>query len=88
MKKILIKEKPVNTRKSMAHKAVLTAVCLTCALSISACGKRSNTNQNKDPLTGVTSPRPMRAAAVTAQTKTALKVVPVPRQATTAILTR
>lgn len=53
MKKILIKEKPVNTRKSMAHKAVLTAVCLTCALSISACGKRSNTNQNKDPLTGV-----------------------------------
>lgn len=53
MKKILIKVKPVNIKKSMAHKAVLTAVCLTCALSITACGKRSNTNQNKDPLTGV-----------------------------------
>lgn len=53
MKKILIKEKPVNTRKSITHRAVLTAVCLTCALSITACGKRSNTNQNKDPLTGV-----------------------------------
>lgn len=53
MKKILIKDKPVNTRKSITHRAVLTAVCLTCALSITACGKRSNTNQNKDPLTGV-----------------------------------
>ncbi|MDE7322142.1 MAG: hypothetical protein K2N73_05335 [Lachnospiraceae bacterium] len=53
MKKIFIKENSVNTKRAMAHKAVLTAVCLTCALSISACGKRSNTNQNKDPLTGV-----------------------------------
>ncbi len=53
MKKIVIKEKSVNAKKSMARKAVLTAVCLTCVLSISACGKRSNTNQNKDPLTGV-----------------------------------
>lgn len=42
------KRKCLTTRK-----AVLAAVCLACALSVSACGKRSNTNQNKDPLTGV-----------------------------------
>lgn len=37
----------------LTRKALLAALCFTCVFSISACGKRSNTNQNKDPLTGV-----------------------------------
>lgn len=33
------------------RKAALAAVCLTCALGVTACS-RNNTNQNQDPLTG------------------------------------
>lgn len=53
MKKVFIKEKPAKRKNSTTRKAVITALCITCALTASACGKRSNTNQNKDPLTGV-----------------------------------
>lgn len=34
------------------HRAVLAALCVTCTLSISACGKKDNRNENKDPITG------------------------------------
>jgi len=30
----------------------LAAICLSCALSLSACGNKKNVNENKDPLTG------------------------------------
>lgn len=36
----------------LAHKTILAAVCLACALSMSACGSRDEGNENKDPLTG------------------------------------
>ena len=46
MKKVIVK-KSVTTQKAM-----LAAVCFACALSVSACGKRDNRNENKDPITG------------------------------------
>jgi len=46
MKKIILK------KGSTAQKAVLAAICFACALSVSACGKRDNRNENKDPVTG------------------------------------
>lgn len=46
MKKIILK------KGSTAQKAILAAVCFACALSVSACGKRDNRNENKDPITG------------------------------------
>lgn len=45
-------EKTFDKKCVAARKAVLTALCLTCALSAAACGKKANTNENKDPLTG------------------------------------
>lgn len=40
-------------KKSLfVHKAVLTAICLACTLSMTACGSKNKTNENKDPLTG------------------------------------
>lgn len=57
MKKISLKQTFAKRRNSVKNsftqKAVITALCLACAFSVSACGKRSSTNQNKDPLTGV-----------------------------------
>lgn len=46
MKKIILK------KGSTAQKAAFAAVCFACALSVSACGKRDNRNENKDPITG------------------------------------
>lgn len=46
MKKVIVK-KSVTIQKAM-----LAAVCFACALSVSACGKRDNRNENKDPITG------------------------------------
>ena len=53
MKKTFINEKSAKRKSSATRKAAIMAVCLVCAFSVSACGKRSNTNQNKDPLTGM-----------------------------------
>lgn len=36
----------------LIQKASLAAMCLSCALSLSACGNTDNTNENQDPLTG------------------------------------
>lgn len=46
MKKVMMK------KSATAHKAMLAAVCFACALSVSACGKKDNRNENKDPVTG------------------------------------
>ena len=40
MKKIILK------KGSTAQKAAFAAVCFACALSVSACGKRDNRNEN------------------------------------------
>lgn len=42
----------LNRKSSTVRRAVLAAVCVICALSISACGKKDNRNENKDPITG------------------------------------
>lgn len=45
----------MKKKKLLVQKTVLMAVCLTCALSMSACGfnkKNNQNNQNNDPLTG------------------------------------
>ena len=42
----------LNKKSSTVRKAVFAAVCITCALSVSACGKKDNRNENKDPITG------------------------------------
>lgn len=42
----------LNKKSSTVRRAVLAAVCVVCALSISACGKKDNRNENKDPITG------------------------------------
>lgn len=47
-----MKKKTAVQRKSFKRKALITAVCVACALSLSACGKKKNINENKDPLTG------------------------------------
>lgn len=45
--------KKVVTKKGLTvQKAAFAAVCFACALSLSACGKRDNRNENKDPVTG------------------------------------
>ncbi len=36
----------------LIHKAGLVAICLSCALSLSACGSKKSDMENKDPLTG------------------------------------
>lgn len=36
----------------LIHKAGLAAICLSCALSLSACGSKKSDMENKDPLTG------------------------------------
>ena len=45
-------KKAILKKGSTAQKAILAAVCFACALSVSACGKRDNRNENKDPITG------------------------------------
>lgn len=42
----------LNRKSSTVRRAVLAAVCVTCALSVAACGKKDNRNENKDPVTG------------------------------------
>ena len=48
MKKMCI----LNRKSSTVRRAVFAALCVTCALSVSACGKKDNRNENKDPVTG------------------------------------
>ncbi len=48
MKKMCI----LNRKCSTVRKAVLAALCVICALSVSACAKRDNRNENRDPITG------------------------------------
>lgn len=50
--KIMKKMCLLNKKSSTVRRAILAAMCVTCALSISACGKRDNRNENKDPITG------------------------------------
>jgi len=45
-------EEKIMKKNLAVHKAVLTALCVTCALSVSACGKKDNRNENKNPITG------------------------------------
>ncbi len=45
-------KKKLNKKNLTAHKAVLAALCFACALSTSACGKKDNRNEGKDPITG------------------------------------
>lgn len=47
-----MKKKTAVQGKSLKRRALITAVCVTCVLSLSACGKKNNSNENKDPLTG------------------------------------
>lgn len=48
-----MKKKWILNRKSLTvRRAVLAALCVICALSVSACGKKDNRNENKDPITG------------------------------------
>lgn len=42
----------MKKKNLLARKAMLAAVCFACALSMSACGKKNNANENRDPLTG------------------------------------
>lgn len=42
----------MNKKSPTVRKAILAALCCVCALSISACGKKDNRNENKDPITG------------------------------------
>ncbi|MDE6619194.1 MAG: hypothetical protein K2K74_01640 [Lachnospiraceae bacterium] len=42
----------LNRKNSTVRRAVLAAVCVICALSVSACGKKDNRNENRDPITG------------------------------------
>lgn len=42
----------MNRKRSAVRRAVLAALCVTCALTVSACGKKDNRNENKDPITG------------------------------------
>ncbi len=47
-----MKKKTAVQGKSLKRRTLITAVCVTCVLSLSACGKKNNNNENKDPLTG------------------------------------
>ena len=42
----------LNKKSPTVRKAILAALCCVCALSISACGKKDNRNENRDPITG------------------------------------
>lgn len=42
----------MNKKSPTVRRAILAAICCVCALSISACGKKDNRNENKDPITG------------------------------------
>lgn len=42
----------MNQKSPTVRRAILAALCCVCALSISACGKKDNRNENKDPITG------------------------------------
>lgn len=42
----------LNKKGLVARRAALAALCATCALSVSACGKKDNRIENKDPITG------------------------------------
>jgi len=46
MKKMCV----LNRKSSTVRRAVLAALCVICALSVSACAKRDNRNENKDPI--------------------------------------
>ena len=50
MKKNLILK--LNKKRPAVRRAVLAAICCVCVLSISACGKKDNRNENRDPITG------------------------------------
>ena len=50
--KIMKKMCLLNRKGSTVRRAVLAAMCVTCALSVSACGKKDNRIENKDPITG------------------------------------
>ena len=52
MKKMCLLKSSSNKKSSNVRRAILAAMCVTCALSISACGKKDNRNENKDPITG------------------------------------
>lgn len=45
-------KKKMNKKSVTVKKAALATMCLICALSVSACGKKDNRNENKDPITG------------------------------------
>lgn len=42
----------MNQKSPTVRRAILAALCCVCALSIAACGKKDNRNENKDPITG------------------------------------
>lgn len=42
----------LNKKSPTVRRAILAALCCVCALSIAACGKKDNRNENKDPITG------------------------------------
>lgn len=42
----------LNSKSSTVRRAVLAALCVICALSVSACAKKDNRNENRDPITG------------------------------------
>ena len=45
-------KKKMNKKSVTIKKAALATMCLVCAVSVSACAKRDNRNENKDPITG------------------------------------
>ncbi|MDE6365402.1 MAG: hypothetical protein K2O40_05755 [Lachnospiraceae bacterium] len=45
-------KKKMNKKSVTVKKAALATMCLACVLSVSACGKKDNRNENKDPITG------------------------------------
>lgn len=52
MKKMCLLKNLSNKKSSTVRRAILAAMCVTCALSVSACGKKDNRNENRDPITG------------------------------------
>ena len=47
------RENIMKKKHLLIHKAGLVAICLSCALSLSACGSKKSDMENKDPLTGL-----------------------------------
>ena len=45
-------KRKMNKKSATVQKAVFASMCLACALAVSACGKRDNRNENRDPITG------------------------------------